>query len=966
MKLVSHSLHYVGVAFSALFGLLLLMLLGVVIWLSTAPREVPFTKEIIKQRLVRQVLVQDADMASLKAYLNLSKLEMEAQIDAFEMELPGGDVEIEKIRLSSPLKYLARRKVGFDVLLFDDVHINVRNHPDIIIPSFYIEPEEGDIKQTHLALDLSQVAEGAQIEGKLEIHDTHISLNMENEHIPLSLLALLGKDFMGVSGLTTGEFYVSFGKDGVVRYAKTSQEIIDISYENSELYPKDPLTFGFASFTADWKHKNSEVTVSEFLVVRDDAAISGNVFHSDATSEAEIDIKNLPVDTLKILAPNTAQAKESRKWVRKHLFDGMIETGKVIITDDETDPFEAILNISGVRAEPSPKIPPMLNVSGVATVKQDALNVDIHHATTLKATTLKAGKISVKSFAEGAAPMDITLEVVSNAKDVATFLLPKYLNKAQKLNLKPKLVQGDVQGQAFLTFPLYPARAGLGNSSFNNVDIDLEAQLQNVSHPSLLGDLPIQDMSGTLKLNNDRVTVNAKGLLKNTPTEIEATHIYGDGKADTEYEATLQIADGELHKFDVPIPDKYVRGITKLHAKVSENEARQDVDATLDFEQAALDIDLLNWQKPKGKPATLKVHQYKAGGVNKIKSMEFNAESAQAKGSLVLDDDGALQSASLTELKFHDNNMALEYEEAAFPIINVTASQFYVPEFGEKSDEQPFDFLLGKRINADIDTLYYKKVPFSNVSLNSTCNKALCSSLSMNMKQKDNAIKASIAQDEKGRALRVSIDDAGALLSALDIMDYMQGGKVNFTGYYQDENPKRPIKGNVVLDNMKVVGAPFLTKIFTLASLRGLSDTLSGNGIAFDKTTADIMYDKGNIIIEKLAAKGDAVGVMVEGSMSVNEPEMIDIDGTLIPSYALNSLPGKVPIIGEMLVGGEGEGMFGTRFSAKGALGDPNISANPLSMLTPGFLRNIFNIFPDADAPETLKEEKPYGGRHQP
>ena len=966
MKPISTGLHYIGVIFCASSAAVIVVVIAAMIWLSTAPREVPFLKELLIRKIAMQDLVQDAQIISLKAYLNVETLELEAQADAFNIELPGGDISIETVRLSSPLQYILHKKLGFDVLLFDDVHINVRNHPNIHIPSFYIEPEAGNIKQTHIAIDLSQVAQGARVSGLFEIHDSYISATMNNEHIPLSLLALLGKDFMGVSGYTTGKFYVSFGKDGVVQYADTTQDITDITYKNQTLYPKTPLTLDYASFKADWKHKNSEVTLSEFTIMRDKAICRGDFYYSDTDMRGSANIKMLPINMLKILAPETKQGKESREWVRTHLFDGMIDKGSITFSNDVENPFKAILHMSAMRAVPSPKIPPLYHVSGVTTVTQDTLRSDIHHAKTLNNTILKKGTIAVKSFARGAAPMDVKIEVDSNAKDVATFLLPKYLNKAQKLNLKPDMVQGDVEGTASLSFPLYPDRAGLGNSSFDHVTIDVAAQLRHVSHPALLGDLPVRNMAGTLKLNNDEVHVAAEGLLHNTPAIIDATHIYAEGKADTDYEATLHITDGNLDKFNIPISQDYVQGVTTLHAKASENSVRQHIDATLDFSKAALNIDTLNWSKPIGKAATLKVQQYKADGVNKIKSLEFLSDTARAKGSLVLNEAGALQSASFSELSFHNNMMALDYEEGTFPIINLTASQFYAPESKSGKDEQPFDFLLGKRINADIDIFYYKGVPFKDVRLRSVCSNALCSSLSLNTMHHNHRIDAQIKKDNTGRMLGITIDDAGALLTSLDIMDYMKNGALSFTGYYQDDLEQRPIKGMVTVKKMKIVGVPFLTKIFTLASLRGLSDTLLGKGIAFDKTTADILYDRGDIHIEKLAAKGDAVGVMVHGDMSINTPQTINIEGTLIPSYALNSLPGKVPLIGEILVGGEGEGVFGTRFSAKGALVDPNVSANPLSMLTPGFLRNIFNIFPDVDTHHIQEKESPYGGRHQP
>jgi Protein of unknown function/AsmA-like C-terminal region len=955
VKIGSHILHYVGVAFCAVLGCAVLALIGIIVWLGTAPREVPYAKDMLRSKLIRQKVIVDAQMHSVTAYLNIRNAEMEMQIEDLSTILPGGDVQVKTIRLSSPLKYVFRRKVGFDVLLFDDIHINVKNHPDIAIPSLYIQPDAGNIKQTRLNVDLSQVQAGATLNGLLEIHDEHISIDMKNQNIPLSLLALLGNDYAGINAVMSGTFYVSFGKDGVARYAKAQQHTDGVTYTNPTLYPNAPLHIDTLTIAGDWKHKHNEVALSEFIITRADAAIKGSAFFNEATQSLDATISNFAVNDIAIIAPKMQQEVEALTWVTTHLFDGIIEKGTVAVTQQQGQEanVKAVFEAKKLRAEPSPQIPSITGIKGIATVTADSLHVDIAKAKTLENTKLKKGTLEVKSFSEGAAPLNLTLNLATTAQDVATFLLPKYLNKAEKLNLQPNLVKGNVTGDIVLSFPLYPDRVGLSNSSFDHVDIDVKANLTEVSHPSLLGDLPIKDMAGTLALNNDKVSVDAKGVLKNAPITIKASHVYGGGKADTHYEADVEIADGKLKEFDVPIPQKYVNGTTLLHAVVDEDETKQDIKATLDFSKAALDVDIINWHKPKGIPATLKVHQYISGKTNEIKSFDFASASAEAKGSLLLNKAGVLRSASMKTLKFYDNVMSMDYKEGDIPNITINATRFYAPEddtpTNEPAKEQPFDFLLAKNIKAHFDTFYYKGVAFNNLALESQCSSTFCSSLSLKaFHNKDKEIHATIAADEKGRALRIKIQEAGAMLSDLDIMDYMQRGNVSFKGYYKDTESDRPIEGNITIKDMKIVGAPFLTKIFTLGSLSGLGDTLAGNGIAFEKTKAGITYNNGNIMISKLSAKGDAMGVIVDGTMSLNAPEKIDIDGTIIPSYALNSLPGKVPIIGEILVGGEDEGMFGTRFSAKGALHEPSITANPLSMLTPGFLRNIFDIFPDS------------------
>ena len=53
-----------------------------------------------------------------------------------------------------------------------------------------------------------------------------------------------------------------------------------------------------------------------------------------------------------------------------------------------------------------------------------------------------------------------------------------------------------------------------------------------------------------------------------------------------------------------------------------------------------------------------------------------------------------------------------------------------------------------------------------------------------------------------------------------------------------------------------------------------------------------------------------------------------------------------MPLLGAILSGGEGEGVFAITFTLSGDADDPDIFVNPLSLLTPGFLRNVFEGAP--------------------
>ncbi len=66
--------------------------------------------------------------------------------------------------------------------------------------------------------------------------------------------------------------------------------------------------------------------------------------------------------------------------------------------------------------------------------------------------------------------------------------------------------------------------------------------------------------------------------------------------------------------------------------------------------------------------------------------------------------------------------------------------------------------------------------------------------------------------------------------------------------------------------------------------------------------------------------------------------------GTVVPAYALNSALGRIPVVGPIFSPEKGGGLFAARYSVDGPFGDASVSVNPLSVLTPGFLRGLFDI----------------------
>ncbi len=160
-----------------------------------------------------------------------------------------------------------------------------------------------------------------------------------------------------------------------------------------------------------------------------------------------------------------------------------------------------------------------------------------------------------------------------------------------------------------------------------------------------------------------------------------------------------------------------------------------------------------------------------------------------------------------------------------------------------------------------------------------------------------------------------------------------EGGKLDFYSIKKNKISKSQLK--IFEFNLKEL--PALTKILTLASLQGIADILSGDGVSFDELEINFTNKNNLMKIEELYAIGPAISILMEGY--IQKDELVSLKGTLVPATTINKFVGSIPILGDILVGKKtGEGVFGVSFKLKGPPKDIKTSVNPIKTLTPRFI----------------------------
>ena len=272
--------------------------------------------------------------------------------------------------------------------------------------------------------------------------------------------------------------------------------------------------------------------------------------------------------------------------------------------------------------------------------------------------------------------------------------------------------------------------------------------------------------------------------------------------------------------------------------------------------------------------------------------------------------------------------------------VNISGSIFdaepLLKSLFKKDDSKTFS----KKFNSEIKINFNKTITgtnddVSNFVMIASINKGSFDKLSLKGNFADNEIiEMSIYQiDNNKKTLQVISDRARPFIKNFDFVKGFEDGKLE----YESTISKEGSSSNLLITDFKVSKVPALAQLLTLASLQGIADTLSGEGIRFESFEMK-SNSKGNVMnIEDALAIGPAVSILLEGY--VDKGRTVSLRGTLVPATKLNAIIASIPVVGDILVGKKtGEGVVGVSFKMKGPPKDIKTTVNPIKTLTPRFI----------------------------
>ena len=382
----------------------------------------------------------------------------------------------------------------------------------------------------------------------------------------------------------------------------------------------------------------------------------------------------------------------------------------------------------------------------------------------------------------------------------------------------------------------------------------------------------------------------------------------------------------------------------QINYEIIKNDNQYHFKNFLEITKNVFFIDEINYKKIKNKRALIEVDgtlNNKKINFNKI-SLKENDNSILIK-NLNLDSKFKILDIESLEVDFVNENkiynqLHLKKDSDRYLLEgnSFDASKIVNQMIEAEDDDSSIFSNLSSKINLKIKRTYIDDIHFINY-ISGTINYKNNKIDNLNLKStfpNKKKITLSISTNKKNEKITTFFTGfPKPLIKRYKFIKGFEEGNLDFHSIKKDGISNSLL----VIDDFKVKEVPVLAKLLSLASLQGIADLLTGEGIRFTDFEMKFQNKKGLMTIKEMYAIGPAISVLMDGYIETKK--LISLRGTLVPATTINRSIASIPMLGKILVGDKtGEGVFGVSFKIKGSPKSLKTTVNPIKSLTPRFI----------------------------
>jgi hypothetical protein len=456
------------------------------------------------------------------------------------------------------------------------------------------------------------------------------------------------------------------------------------------------------------------------------------------------------------------------------------------------------------------------------------------------------------------------------------------------------------------------------------------------------------------KVNNNGSNLNLVSNIELSELDIKNQNLIKEYLPKTK--DTLNIKD---HKIQINYQDnilalegfgkiKFEKELNQIKYFFSTKDQKYNFITDLEINDTPIRIDFINYKKNKNLNSQLKIN----GNYNKKFGLDFKKISLLSKNNSLI----------VNDLKIDRNNKLVKVDKIVLDYfdnddlknkftINRTKNNNYELKGSFLNADPIITRLLESKDDQQLNIFKENIIISLNVSDVYLDNNNVIKNLKGKLQIKDNKVDqadiSALFDNNKNITFSINTKDdekittlfsskAKPLVKRYKFIKGFEDSDEGYLDFYSSKN-NGISKSKLIIDNFKVKEIPALAKILSLASLQGIADLLTGEGIRFTDFEMNFT-NKGKLMtIDELYAIGPAISILIEGY--IEEDNLISLRGTLVPATTINRSIASIPLIGDLLVGKKvGEGVFGVSFKVKGPPKKLETTVNPIKTLTPRFI----------------------------
>jgi hypothetical protein len=383
----------------------------------------------------------------------------------------------------------------------------------------------------------------------------------------------------------------------------------------------------------------------------------------------------------------------------------------------------------------------------------------------------------------------------------------------------------------------------------------------------------------------------------------------------------------------------------KISYQIIKNKKKLLFNSKIKLKNNSLVLDFLDYKKKEGLDSLILVK----GNFKKNNQLKFDFIDLKEKNNkITIKGLNLNESFRITDIESFNvnyknnkkivNNINLKKDRSNFTIEGKSFDASKMINNIMNNDEESSSIFhnLNSKISIKIKKTYIDEVNYMNdlsgsiVYNNSKIKNLKLESIFPNKKKINLSIQA---ENDSETVTKLTSAYPKPLIKRYDFVKGFEEGYLDFYSSKKDGTSNSVL----IIDNFKVKEVPIFAKLLSLASLQGMADLLTGEGIRFTDLEMNFSNKKGLITIEEMYAIGPAVSILMEGYIETKK--LVSLRGTLVPATTINRSIASIPLLGKILIGNKaGEGIFGVSFKIKGPPKNLKTTVNPIKTLTPRFI----------------------------